>query len=73
MTHQPINFHPMAQNVLDYVGRTDLVTGNGRPVRIAKRMSGGGFDVTIGDQRYQDVSNLEACGLLWQHETGLRS
>lgn len=38
---------PLANNVLDYVGRGDIIDGDGNEVRISRDWSSGGFEVEV--------------------------
>lgn len=64
-----IEFHPMRVNVLDAVGRTDLVTRYGDPVTLM-RNTRGEFIITIAGKVYTTDDNLEASGYLWNNEVG---
>ena len=64
----PLDFHPLHNNVLDFLD-VPLETAGGYAVKVVKRTRGGGFDVQVGAQRYEDVSNLEASGILNQFGT----
>lgn len=69
-THHPINFGPLATNVLDCVDRSDLRTPEGQPVSV-RHPAGRGFTVTIGDQVYRDLDNLAASYALNLHAVGV--
>lgn len=69
-THHKINVSPFATNVLDLVGRTDLVTPTGIKVTVTRDMLD--FVVTIGDERmYCGGDNLSASYTLNQFEVGI--
>jgi len=70
MTHQPINFGPFANNIFDFVGRKDLKTSDGRPVRIKQNMQGW-FVVEIGGVQMVWPDNLSASAHLNRHEVGI--
>lgn len=67
--HHPIQFNPFTNNVLDYVGREDLITPDGDSVKIVCRM-GGGFDVTIKGKTEKNFNNLAASAWLNKHHVG---
>lgn len=67
--HRTINFSPYATNVLDCVGRKDLVTPDGTPIEI--RLDPCGFSILgRGAQLAGDLSNLGASYWLNSHEVG---
>lgn len=66
-----ITFHPFRTNILDCVGRTDLVTQDGRLVQIKRKMRGE-FVITIGDEIWETDDNLSASRILNDHEVGER-
>lgn len=68
MFHE-ITFHPFRANVLDCVGRTDLVTQGGQPVQIKCNMRGE-FVVIIGGETYRTDDNLQASRVLNEHQVG---
>lgn len=70
MFHE-ITFHPFRTNVLDCVGRTDLVTRDGLPVQIGRNMRGE-FVVTIGGETYRTDDNLQASRVLNEHQVGVQ-
>lgn len=69
-TQRPLNFGPLASNVLDCVDRDDLRTPDGQPVSV-RHPSCRGFTVTIGDQVYRDLDNLAASYALNLHAVGV--
>lgn len=70
-SHRPITFHPFRTNVLDCVGRTDLVTETGQPVTIGRNMAGE-FVITIAGEVWRSDDNLAASGYLVRHGVGVR-
>jgi hypothetical protein len=67
----PINFHPMKNNMLDYVGRDDLYTRDERQVTISQNMALE-FIVKIDDfEVFRSVYNLAVSYYLNRLEVGL--
>lgn len=67
----PIRVSPYATNVLDLVGREDLVTRSGIPVTVRRDMYGF-FILDIGKLHLETPDNLEASFILNSHETGAK-
>jgi hypothetical protein len=70
MTHRAIDFGPRWNNVLDFIGRDDLRTPDGTPVKIHQNMHAW-FVIQIGDKRMETPSNVEVSYILNQHEVGV--
>jgi hypothetical protein len=70
-TFREITFHPFFSNVLDYIGRQDLVTKDGHKVEI-KRSGSGKFKIYIdGTLTMETGCNLTASAYLCNIETGV--
>jgi hypothetical protein len=70
-TFSEITFHPFFSNVLDYIGRQDLVTKDGRKVEI-KRSFSGKFKIYVdGALTVETGCNLTASAYLCNIETGV--
>ena len=67
---QKINWHPFADNPLDYLSDESLQTPNGERVVIIKDSRGPGFTVYIGETAYAVNGNNEACSLLYSKDVG---
>ncbi len=65
-----INFSPYANNVLDYVGRMDLETADGRYVLVQR--DGVNITVIIDDVRYEKLSNVQASYVLNCNQAGIQ-
>lgn len=65
---QAINFSPFAHNMLDYIGRADLVTAKGIPVNL--RRSGNKFACNIGAEHVETDDNVAMSYFLNIHEVG---
>lgn len=64
-----INFSPFANNVLDWIDRPNLVTFDGRPVKLTR--NGMKFIVVIGEEKvYEGTSNLSASYALNMNRVG---
>lgn len=68
---QEINFHPMRNNILDFVGRQDLRTISGKSVIISRCVRGVGFIVKVDNQvSLESDCNLTVSGYLNKLRTG---
>ncbi len=69
-THHPLNFSPFATNVLDCVGRADLLTRDGRAVRIENHVRG--FEIYLdGKLECETPINTSASYFLNSLEVGV--
>ena len=69
MTFREINFSPFANNVLDFVGRNDLVTSAGERVLLSR--SGLDFIIAIGYLKWETDDNIEASYILNSCQVGV--
>ena len=70
MTFREINFGPYANNILDFIDRTDLVTPKGSPTRITRP----GMDFVIlinGLPVVSTIDNVEASYVLNYYQIGV--
>ena len=66
--HKPINFHPLTNNILDFIGKT-LFTPNGMEVTITMPLTT--FQVFFNGQMvYESGDNLMVSYFLNQKEVG---
>jgi hypothetical protein len=69
---RPINFSPFAYNVLNAVGRTDLITPDGKSVSVER--SGMDFVICIeGVEVARTPDNLSASYVLNMREVGVKA
>lgn len=59
-----INFHPDANNVFDYVGRSLVTVSTGEKVFIAQKMTGRFMVYVAGILIEDGLSNTTACSVL---------
>jgi hypothetical protein len=64
-----INFSPFQNNVIDFLGREDLITRSGIPVTL--RQFGMEFKINIGADYLSTYSNTEASYFLNTREVGI--
>ena len=66
-----ITFHPFRENILDYIGRNDLETPDGKKVIIDRS---GTFDFAVrfdGEEVFRGDSNLSVSGFLNDNNVGI--